>query len=50
MANFWKSNVLLMSISLCLLATVSIWTLEKNSCFQITIQEKISMKVGLCEG
>ena len=48
MKTFLKSHTLLISLALCLSTVISLWTLEKNSCFKISLNQELEIKVGLC--
>ena len=46
MKNLLKSHVLILSITICLSAALSFWALEKDSCFEINIDNKVKIKAG----
>lgn len=48
MKSFIKSHTLLASLALCLSTVISLWTLEKDSCFTITLNQELEIKVGFC--
>ena len=46
MKNLIKSHTLLLSLALCLSAVLSYSALEKDSCFEISVNERIKIKAG----
>ena len=48
MKSLPKSHTLLLVLVLCLSTLISLQTLEKNSCFKISVGQKLEIKVGLC--
>ena len=48
MKYFLKSHILVLVLSLCLSAVLSFWALEKDSCFEINVDQQIKIKAGVC--
>ena len=46
MNKFVRSQVLIISASLCLVTLISFWSLEKDRCFEIEMREGIKLKVN----
>ena len=48
MKDYLKSQTLILSLALWLSAILSFTALDKNSCFEISLNEKTNIKAGLC--
>ena len=46
MNNFLKSHTLLLSLALSLSAILSFWALEKESCLEINMDEKLKIRAA----
>ena len=46
MNNFFKSHMLIVIISLCLITFLSFHALEKNNCFKINISEELNIEAA----
>ena len=48
MKDYLKTQILVLSLAICLFAILSFWALEKNSCFEVNLIKQLTVKAGFC--